>query len=62
MKKKKVKENFKDPVCGMIVGRLAAPTTYEYEGKTYYFCADVCRDSFKADPEKYINKWPRQEH
>jgi len=28
----------------------------EYEGKTYYFCAQHCKDSFLKEPEKYIKK------
>lgn len=28
--------------------------TYEYKGKTYYFCCPPCIDKFKADPEKWI--------
>ena len=61
MKNKEAKNTFKDPVCGMVVSRLTAPATCEYNGKTYYFCADTCRDNFKVNPDKYINKWPRQE-
>ncbi|MCG3173354.1 MAG: hypothetical protein GMKNLPBB_01551 [Myxococcota bacterium] len=26
----------------------------EYKGKTYYFCCEECIDTFKAEPEKYI--------
>ena len=25
----------------------------EYDGKTYYFCSDECRDKFAKDPAKY---------
>ncbi|MEN8263922.1 MAG: YHS domain-containing protein [Nitrospirota bacterium] len=25
-----------------------------YEGKTYYFCAVGCRESFEKEPEKYV--------
>jgi YHS domain-containing protein len=24
------------------------------EGKTYYFCAPGCRESFEKEPEKYL--------
>ncbi len=51
---------FKDPVCKMIVSRLTAATTYDYKGKTYYFCAEICRDKFENNPEKYIGKWPKK--
>ncbi len=30
--------------------------TYEYKGKIYNFCCEMCIDSFKGDPEKYIKK------
>jgi YHS domain-containing protein len=47
MKNKEIKNTFKDPVSGMVVSRLTAPATREYNGKTYYFCADICRDNLK---------------
>jgi len=46
----------KDPVCGMEVDEKEAAATYEYEGKTYYFCAPGCKESFAQDPEKYVTK------
>lgn len=30
--------------------------TYEYKGKIYNFCCEMCIDSFKSNPEKYIKK------
>ncbi len=45
---------FVDPVCGMEVCRKTAADETEHEGKVYYFCATVCRESFEAEPEKYI--------
>jgi len=62
MKIKKEIEDFKDPVCGMVVSQLSAPADCEHEGKTYYFCSDACRDKFEAEPEKYSDKWPRKAH
>ena len=44
----------KDPVCGMTVAEENAAGTSEYEGKTYYFCAVGCRESFEKEPEKYV--------
>ena len=29
---------------------------YEYEGKVYNFCCEMCTEEFKKDPEKYIQK------
>jgi Cu+-exporting ATPase len=45
-----------DPVCGMTVQPEKAAGSYEYGGKTYYFCNVGCRTKFAADPEKYLAK------
>jgi Cu+-exporting ATPase len=45
-----------DPVCGMNVDREHAAATYDYRGRTYYFCSQHCLSSFKADPAKYAAK------
>ena len=45
-----------DPVCGMEVDEKSAADTYEYQGKTYYFCAPGCKAAFEKEPEKYLNK------
>jgi uncharacterized membrane protein YraQ (UPF0718 family)/YHS domain-containing protein len=42
-----------DLVCGMQVRISDAPAQYELNGKTYYFCMPGCRDSFKANPERF---------
>jgi Cu+-exporting ATPase len=43
-----------DPVCGMKVDEKKSAATYEYQGKTYYFCAVGCRDRFSQSPEKFL--------
>lgn len=43
----------KDPVCGMTIDEKTAAGKSEYKGKTYYFCAPVCKTTFDADPAKY---------
>ena len=48
------KEGNIDPVCGMTVTKENAACSYDYGGKTYYFCAASCRDDFAAGPEKYL--------
>ena len=55
MKHRNSEKIFKDPVCGMEVSRLTAIEEVDYEGKTYYFCAGVCKEAFEAEPEKYIH-------
>jgi Cu+-exporting ATPase len=43
-----------DPVCGMEVEKEGAKHTYEYKGKTYYFCMAGCKDKFAENPEEYL--------
>ena len=43
-----------DPVCGMKVKKSEAKATYEYKGKTYYFCMEGCKEKFVKNPEKYM--------
>jgi YHS domain-containing protein len=43
-----------DPVCKMNVDEKNAAATYEYKGKTYYFCAVGCKEAFAKDPEKHL--------
>ncbi len=45
-----------DPVCKMTVDEKKAAATYEYKGKTYYFCAVGCKDKFSKDPEKFVKE------
>jgi starch phosphorylase len=43
----------KDPVCGMSVFQeQALPATYG--DRMFYFCSDLCRRTFLADPERYL--------
>ncbi len=41
----------KDPVCGMTVREEGLKS--DYQGQTYYFCSDFCRNLFEKDPERY---------
>ena len=43
-----------DPVCKMRVLPETAPARFEYNGKTYYFCAVRCMERFKADPLEFL--------
>ena len=51
-----------DPVCNMEVEEATAQWTSEYKGTTYYFCAPGCKQSFDADPEKYLSGSGDHEH
>jgi YHS domain-containing protein len=44
-----------DPVCGVQVNEDEAVAT-TYEGQTYYFCCDDCRQEFREAPEEYVSE------
>ena len=46
----------KDPVCGMLVKTDEAAGRSEYQGKSYFFCAVSCKESFDRNPERYAVK------
>jgi membrane fusion protein, copper/silver efflux system len=43
-----------DPVCGMSVEVAKGALKSIYEGKTYYFCSESCKQKFDKDPKSYI--------
>ena len=43
-----------DPVCKMQVDEAKAAGKSEYQGKTYYFCAAICKTKFDQEPQKYV--------
>ncbi len=43
-----------DVVCKMQVRISDAPAKTEHEGEMYYFCMPGCKESFLADPKKYV--------
>jgi Cu+-exporting ATPase len=45
-----------DPVCGMTVKPAAAAGSFEYDGRTHYFCSTHCLDKFKANPQAFLNR------
>src|SRR5574338_1371447 len=45
-----------DPVCGMTVDPELAAGSFEYQGKTYYFCSTHCAHRFRQDPDAFLNK------
>ena len=44
----------RDPVCGMSVDPHTAKHRHTHAGRTYYFCAARCRETFAAEPETYL--------
>ena len=42
-------------VCGMNVNPTEAPSS-DYQGRTYYFCSDECKEQFDQDPQRYVGQ------
>ena len=47
-------EKAQDPVCLMEVAKDESAPFYEYEGQTYYFCSENCKEQFRQNPGQYI--------
>jgi Cu+-exporting ATPase len=45
-----------DPICGMNVDEKTATLKSEYEGKTYYFCNQSCKEVFEKNPSRFVDK------
>jgi len=43
----------KDPVCGMEIEIQGAPSE-TFEGTTYVFCSEECREKFQSSPSDYV--------
>lgn len=44
----------RDPVCGMMVAPDNARYKYVFQETTFYFCCIRCKESFEADPQRYL--------
>lgn len=49
-------EMSRDPVCGMSVDLETAPAQVEWNGRTYVFCANGCREEFLVDPTRFAKE------
>lgn len=47
--------NATDPICHMPTEPEMKDTAV-YENKTYGFCSTYCKDEFKKNPERYVQK------
>ena len=47
--------NAEDPICHMPTENDMKDTAV-YKNKTYGFCSPLCKDEFKKNPEKYVQK------
>jgi len=44
-----------DPICKMETAGFTKDTA-AYKNKVYGFCSTYCKDEFRKDPEKYVQK------
>jgi protein SCO1 len=47
-----------DPVCSMTVRVTETTPRAKHAGHSFYFCSEVCRERFVAEPERYANAAP----
>ncbi len=43
-------------VGGKEMKKSEVKVSYEYKGKTYYFCCEMCKKKFVKNPEKFLKK------
>ena len=46
----------RDPVCSMQVDEKNAAGQSEYQGQTYYFCSENCKERFDENPQQYVKQ------
>ena len=58
----KTAEDAANTICPVSGEKIDENTkvTYEYKGKIYAFCCQVCLEEFKKDPEKFIQKMEKE--
>ncbi|MCE9582577.1 MAG: YHS domain-containing protein [Planctomycetes bacterium] len=44
-----------DEECRVVDIKTDTPQT-EWDGRTWYFCSDECREAFRKEPEKYAKR------
>ena len=49
-------DNQRDPVCNMEVDEQSAAGRSQYQGQTYYFCTESCKNEFEQNPEMYADQ------
>jgi YHS domain-containing protein len=52
----------KDPVCAMEIDERQSAGTSVYNGRTFYFCSERCREAFDRNPKAYTARADMQLH
>ncbi len=50
------------PVTGEEFEKTETTSSFEFKGKTYYFCCPGCKDKFVKNPDEYLNKEGEELH
>jgi Cu+-exporting ATPase len=45
-----------DPVCNMEVDEQNAAGKSQYQGESYYFCSQTCKEKFDRNPEQFATQ------
>jgi xanthine dehydrogenase accessory factor len=48
-----LRQDVRDPICGMLVDLTSAKHNSEFRGNSYYFCCVGCKQTFDKQPDKY---------
>ncbi|MFH2067926.1 MAG: YHS domain-containing protein [Candidatus Omnitrophota bacterium] len=43
-------------ICPVLGQKASKAISYQYKGKTYYFCCAACVNDLKKNPEKYLDR------
>jgi len=46
----------RDPVCNMQVDEKNTAGQSNYQGQTYYFCSQNCKEKFDQNPQQYAKQ------
>ena len=58
----KAEETVTCPVSGEVMKKSEVKVSYEFEGKTFYFCCEDAKEKFIKSPEKYLKKKAKMMH
>jgi YHS domain-containing protein len=58
----KAEETVTCPVSGKVMKKSEAKVSYEFEGKTFYFCCEDAKEKFIKSPEEYLKKKAEMMH
>lgn len=45
-----------DPVCKMEINPESAEAQSDYQGVTFYFCSEACKQKFDREPLRYLDE------